>query len=302
MSISSRLYQRIRSEVPLAERNPVRGQWFNIRLQPDLFAGEQLNVGVAFVDHGGTVHTRITDDLSRLQCLYDSRVDLDEMGFIVDMVSALYDRAHIDDIHAKPCSPQIILGEPAYAAGASIQAILTDFFEETVSLRASSGADAVRKPRFQSSSNEAVREELFAWMKLNHAELARRIIPASPHFKVRTSLHNLNQEHSVELHLRAPGKAAGCIVSANCKTPHTAELRILQAAINLNTAIRHLEGERCGLFILRPDKSSGLPSHILARFDDLIDESVWKLRDAGVFVGVESEIPRLGQEVVTWAA
>ncbi|MCY1380446.1 hypothetical protein D9M69_682700 [compost metagenome] len=102
--------------------------------------------------------------------------------------------------------------------------------------------------------------------------------------------------------MRNPGRVAGSIVSANCKTPQTAELRILQAAINLNTAIRHLEGEKCGLFILRPDEDSGLPKQTLAKFDDLIDESVWKLRDAGVFVGVESTIPNLGEEIVSWAA
>ncbi len=302
MSTSARLYQKVKAAAPVTERNPIRGQWFNIRLQPDLFAGEQFNIGVGFVDQNGTVHSRFTDDLSRLHCFYDDRVDLEELGFLVDIAAAQYDRTSLDAILAKPFSPQIILGDRAYAAGSSIQGILADFFDETISLIAPIEEGKSRKPRFQSSSSEVVREEIFAWMRAHHNPLAQKIIPANPHFKVRTTDQSITQEHLVELHLRNPGRIAGSIVSANCKTPQTAELRILQAAMNLNTAIRHLEGEKCGLFILRPDDDSGLPKQTLAKFDDLIDESVWKLRDAGVFVGVESSVPSLGEEIVSWAA
>lgn len=302
MTNTARLYQKVKSSASSAERNAVRGQWFNIRVQPDLFSGEQFNVGVGFVDHNGTVHSRFTDDLSRLHCLYDDRVDLEEIGFLVDMAASQYDRSTFSDVAEKPFSPQILLGEMSYASGSSIQSILGDFFDETISLVAHKDDVKKRKGRFHSSSNEVVRDEVFTWMREHHQPVAQRIIPANPNFRIRTQDGNAAQEHLVELPLRTPGRVAGSIVSAFCKTPQTAELRILQAAINLNTAIRHLEGENCGLFILRPGDDSGLPRSILARFDDLIDESVWKLRDAGVFVGVETTIPRLGKEIVDWAA
>lgn len=302
MSATARLYQKVKSSTSKVERNPVRGQWFSIRLQPDLFAGEQLNVGVGFVDQHGMVHSQFTDDLSRLHCLYDDRVDLEEIGFLVDMAASQYDRAQFTQVADKKFSPQIVLGELSYASGPSIQSILGDFFNETVSLIAHTDEAKRRKPRFSSSSNEVVRDEVFSWIRTHHQPVAQQIIPANPNFRIRTHDEASSHEHVVELPLRAPGRAAGSIVSAFCKTPQTAELRILQAAITLNTAIRHLEGERCGLFILRPGDESGLPRSTLSRFDDLIDESVWKLRDAGVFVGVETSIPDLGREIVDWAA
>lgn len=302
MSNTARLYERVKSSAASTERNPVRGRWFNIRIQPDLFAGEQFNVGVGFVDEHGTVHSRFTDDLSRLQCFYDDRVDLEEIGFLVDMAAAQYDRSSFSKSADTPFSPQILLGELSYASGPSIQGILGDFFDETISLVPYTDEAKKRKPRFSSSSNESVREEVFNWMRTNHQLTARQIIPANPNFRIKIQDTSNTQEHIVELPLRAPGRVAGSIVSAYCKTPQTAELRILQAAITLNTAIRHLDGERCGMFILRPGDDSGLPRAILSRFDDLIDESVWKLRDAGVFVGVESSIPDLGAEIINWAA
>lgn len=302
MSMTARLHQRIKAATPQGEQALVNGRWFNIRLRPDLLAGEQINIGVGFVDQHGTVHGRLTDDISRLQCLYDDRVDLDELRFLIDLTASQYDRASFESIQRSPVSPQIILGDSAPAYGESIQDILRDFFDETVYLVTPRGETKKRQGRFQSSNNEAVRSDVFRWITEHHTSVARRIIPSSPRFIIRVEDNGTAQEHAVELPIRAPGRAAGSIVSAYCSTPQTAELRILQAAITLNTAIRHLRDEKCGLFILRPGDDSGLPASTLARFDDLIDESVWKLRDAGVFVGVESSVADLGAEIVSWVA
>ena len=280
----------------------MRGKWLNIRLKPDIFSGELFNIGVGFIDQSGTLHSQFTEDLSRLQCLFDDRIDLDEMGFLVDLASTQYDRAIFDEIKNASISPQILLGDPSYASGKSIGSILNQFYDQTISLRPFGEDSKTRRPRFASSSTESVRSEIFNWLRLQHPNLAKEIIPSNFQFVIQTSDGNTQQRHTVELPLRVPGRAAGTIVSANCKTAPTAELRILQAAMNINTAVRHLEGEDCGLFILRPGDNSALPRSTLDRFDDLIDESVWKLRDAGVYVGVEDTIEGLGKEIVDWAA
>jgi hypothetical protein len=302
MSSTARLYQHLTGTGKTAVRNPVRGKWLNIRLKPDVFSGELFNIGVGFIDQHGTIHSQFTEDLSRLQCLFDDRIDLDEMRFLVDLAAAQYDRTTFEQIKDNSISPQIILGETSYASGKSIASILDDFYDETVSLKAFGEEAKTRRPRFISSSNEFVRSEVFTWLREHHAMMANQIIPSNSQFVIQTSEGSSLQKHTVELPLRAPGRAAGSIVSAYCKTAQTAELRILQAAMNINTAVRHLQGETCGLFILRPGDDSALPRSTLDRFDDLIDESVWKLRDAGVHVGVEDSIPKLGKEIVEWAA
>jgi hypothetical protein len=305
MSSNSRLILNLSTgtgKTSAAIRNPVRGQWLNIRLKPDIFSGELFNIGVGFIDNNGTLHSQFTDDLSRLQCLFDDRIDLQEIGLLVDLAASQYDRATFDEVKDKTISPQIILGEPSYASGKTIGSILNQFYDETISLKPFGEDSKTRRPRFASSSTESVRSEVFNWLRLQHPLLAKEIIPSNSQFVIQTSDGGVQQRHTVELPLRAPGRAAGTIVSANCKTAPTAELRILQAAMNINTAVRHLEGEDCGLFILRPGDNSALPRSTLDRFDDLIDESVWKLRDAGVYVGVEDSIEGLGKEIVGWAA
>ncbi|MEE4463088.1 hypothetical protein V2S84_13445 [Azotobacter chroococcum] len=300
--MTARLHNRIKAASTAKEQPHVEGKWFNIRFCPDMLAGEQINIGVGFVDQHGTVHGRFTDDISRLQCLYDDRIDLDELRFLVDLTASQYDRASYSHILQSPVSPQIVIGEPSPASGEDIQGILRDFFNETVALASPRADGRKRSARFHSYSNEAVRGDVFRWIADHHSNIARRILPSSTRFTIRVNDHGTTQEHAVELPIRVPGRAAGSVVSAYCSAPQTAELRILQAAITLNTAIRHLRDERCGLFILRPGDNSGLPASTLARFDDMIDENVWKLRDAGVFVSVESSIANLGSEIVNWAA
>jgi hypothetical protein len=302
MSIASRLSTHIRqATADRSQQAQACGQWFNVRLQPDMLSGEQINIGVAFVDERGTVHTRFTQDVSGLRCLYGERIDLDEMDFLVRLAAENYDRRGLAQI--KRISPHLSLGTPTFAAGESASAVLDVFFHETVALGQHNLADKIKRAgRFSTTSTENVRHDVFAWLRQNRPPVAQRVIARDTRFKIRTDERGMTREHVVELPLRAEGKLAGSIVSAYMSSTEKAELRILQAGITLNTVVRHLRDEKCGLFIYRPGPESGLPLDVLNRFDDLIDENVWKLRDAGVYVGVESTIATLGHEIASWAA
>ncbi|MGE4534687.1 hypothetical protein [Halomonas sp.] len=303
MSIADRLLEQLQQDEPTTSPQLTRGQWFNIQLQPNLFASEQLNVGVGFVDQSGRLHTRVSDNLSRLRCLYDDRVDLEGMQMMVGLAADLFDREQYEPDMPGAISPQLSFSKPSYAAGASIEEILETFYEQTVSLVPPlQDKEGSRRTYFHGYSNLAARRELRQWMAKHHQALARRIFPNNPTFKIRAFDGGATQEHTVDLPLHQPGKLAGSIVSAYCSTEQTAELRLLQSAMTINTTKRHLEREKIGLFILRPGEESGLNRKVLRRFDDMIDENVWQLRDAGVHVGVECSVESLGREVAGWAA
>ncbi|AZM95854.1 DUF3037 domain-containing protein [Vreelandella venusta] len=303
MSIANRLLKNLQQNNDAPEVKLMRGRWFNIRLQPNLLAGEYLNVGVGFVDQTGRLHTRFTDNLSRLRCLYDDRVDIEDMQMLMGLAADQFDRERYESDMPKSISPQLSFSPPSYAAGASIDDILNTFFYQTVSLVPPlEEPETSKRPNFRGYTNAAVRKELFQWMFKHNQQIASRIFADNSTFKIRASDGGRSEEHSLDLPLRQPNKLAGSVVSAYCGLSQTAEIRLLQSAMSINTAKRHLDSEKIGLFVLRPDHASGLDKKTLGRFDDMIDENIWQLRDAGVHVGVEPSVERLGKEIAEWAA
>ncbi|MBS8267167.1 DUF3037 domain-containing protein [Halomonas litopenaei] len=303
MSIANRLLDQLGKHPPTEAPQLTRGRWFNIRLKPSLLAGEQVNVGVGFVDQTGRLHTRITDNVSRLRCLYDDKIDLEGIQMLVGLAADLFDREQYESDMPGSVSPQLSFSSPSYAAGTSIEEILDTFYEQTVSLVPPlQEKEDGKRAYFRGYTNAAARRDLQQWMARNHKVLARYIFPSSPTFKIRAFDGGATQEHTVDLPLHQPGKLAGSVVSAYCSTEQTAELRLLQSAMTINTTQRHLEQEKLGLFVLRPGEDSGLSRKVLMRFDDMIDANVWQLHDAGVHVGVECSVEALGRKVVDWAA
>ncbi|MDN3525667.1 hypothetical protein QWY79_10370 [Halomonas sabkhae] len=302
MSIANRLIDQLQQDEPVASPQITRGRWFNIQLQPNLFAGEKLNVGVGFVDQTGRLHTRVSNNLSRLRCLYDDRVDLEGIQMLVGLAGDLFDRELYEPDMPGAVSPQLSFSTPSYAAGTCVEEILETFYEQTVSLVPPLQEKDAKRTYFRGYTNRAARQSLQQWMTKNHQELASRIFPRDPAFKIRAVDGGATQEHTVDLPLHQPGKLAGSIISAYCSTEQTAQLRLLQSAMTINTTKRHLEKEKIGLFVLRPGEDSGLGRKVLRHFDEMIDENVWQLRDAGVHVGVECSVESLGREVAGWAA
>lgn len=302
MSIANQLLDQLQHDKPAANPQLTRGRWFNIQLKPNLFAGEQFNVGVGFVDQTGRLHTRLTDNLTRLGCLYDDRVDLEGIQMLVGLAADLFDREQYDPDMPGEVSPQLSFSTPSYAAGSSIEEILDTFYEQTVSLvPPRQEKEDTKQTYFRGYSNLAARRHLQLWMARHNKELSRRIFPSNTSFKIRAFDGGATQEHTVDLPLHQPGKLAGSIVSAYCSTEQTAELRLLQSAMTINTTKRHLEKEKIGMFVLRPGQDSGLSRKVLSRFDDMIDANVWQLHDAGVHVGVECSVESLGREIANWA-
>lgn len=111
----------------------LQGTWRNIRLIPDPGTGEILNVGVMFCDETGANHVRLLANFERLECLYGDRLDLEHLRFLFHVAQADWAKGSV------PCSPspQLVLSEPKYASGDSVDEILEDLYGDTVTLEPS---------------------------------------------------------------------------------------------------------------------------------------------------------------------
>lgn len=109
----------------------VHGQWFNIRFTPDLGTGERLNIGVGLIDVHGGIQTRMLSNFERLRRLYDGRVDLDGLHFLIETLDSYWrNKGHPS---TSPIA-NISFSDLKYASGSSVAEILDDLYTETVLL------------------------------------------------------------------------------------------------------------------------------------------------------------------------
>lgn len=104
-----------------------RGEWFTIRIKPDLATGERLNVGVALRVAGKT-HVKILPTVRPFQLLYGD-AGSENFGFLLDLL-----HLHFANGGVKSPSPHILFEEPKYAAGTDIAQTLDRLYDNSVTL------------------------------------------------------------------------------------------------------------------------------------------------------------------------
>lgn len=104
-----------------------RGEWFTIRIKPDLATGERLNVGVALRVAGQT-HVKILPTVRPFQLLYGDAGSAN-FGFLLELL-----RLHFANGGGKSPSPHLLFEEPKYAAGTDIAQTLDRLYDNTVTL------------------------------------------------------------------------------------------------------------------------------------------------------------------------
>ncbi|AZS50425.1 hypothetical protein DM558_06385 [Entomomonas moraniae] len=300
MTITNRIHEYTKS-LGIQHSNNIEGSWFNILLRPDIFTVDQVSIGVGFIDKNNTLHVKVANDLSKLKCFYGDNIDVNELQYLTEIIANEYDRINYNLAEKSIISPQISFSAPAYAAGDSVNTILENFYNRTIYFTGKK-QNTINKERFQGINNTQLRDEIYEWVMTQDKYLAKQIFPSDIHHKlVFTDSNGSTQENFVELAINSMNMS-GSIVSAYCKNPNSAELRILKAAIDINTTKIHYPNNKYGLFILRANEDSGISRDILNQLDDVIDENIWKLENAGVHIGSEESIAELGQNIIHWAA
>ena len=288
MSIASRLRQKISEQPRQPER--ISGHWRRISLCMDEDTEEFLNVGVLFA-HGEQVEVRMLDSFDRIKCLFDTRVDQNDLArLLVDIEATIHDLGA--DLPAQLGS-NIRLGEPFYASGTDAMSVVDEFFADVVTLgRPRQGA---REYEFRYQSTPKLRTSVFDMMKQRmHLQASRIIQEERFQLPLRTG-------HHIEIDVPLlSASASGTIVSAWYKSPLVVENNLLQASADLNLIRSNTDRREAAISVLVPDASSGLSRSEFSKLDSATRRQIERIRATGIEVLEANVSGELADMTVDW--
>ncbi|SEQ90489.1 Protein of unknown function [Azotobacter beijerinckii] len=286
MSIAARIRSKL-SEQPAQQ--PVTGQWRSISLCMDEDAGEFFNVGVLFA-HGQEVEVRMLDSFDRIKCLFDARLDHNDLARLLQDIESTI--LHIGPDLPDTLGSTIRLGQPLYASGATPESVVDEFFADVVTLaRPRPGA---REYSFRYQSTPKLRGNVFGLMKERMHMQASRIIQDS-RFELK-----LKSGHRIEMDVPLlSASAAGTVVSGWYKSPLVVENNLLQASADLNL-IRSNSDRAASISVLVPNKESGLTNREFNKLSCATQRQLDRIRISGLEVIEASSTPELAERTIEW--
>jgi len=285
MTILARMKQRVAAAtVPLR----VNGHWRSIQMCLDQDAGEYLNVGVVFA-HQDKVEVRMLDTFERVKCLYGNRVNIKDLThYLHDIEDFIFEsRKHLPDV----VSSNVRLGPSLFASGDSPEAVVSEFFDDVVTLgRPKSG---IKSDAFRYTSTPKLRDSLFQIMRQKMDMDASAIIQEA---RYRLRLKNGTLDVDVPL---LSSSAVGSVVSVWYKSPVVAEKNILQASSDLGLVTSNTD--RSGaLSILVPTEKSGMDRLEFKRVSDVIEKQLDRLERSGIEVIRAPSTDDLAAKTIAW--
>jgi hypothetical protein len=111
------------------------GQWHAITFQPDLSSPQSFVIGVGLTSEGRLTHFRVTHDLSKLKCIYESRFEGCEWDWLLMRLEKELYQAVSDRCEAfSSSSPQIHFSGGHFIADDNANSALNRTFERVVPL------------------------------------------------------------------------------------------------------------------------------------------------------------------------
>jgi len=289
MNIHARLRNKATSP-PVAQG--VNGQWFNIRLTPDLAAGERLNIGVGLIDEFGSIQTKMLNNFERLRCLYADRIDTSDLEFLSNVLENYWRN---DGRPATSPIANITFSELKYASGSDVSVILEDLYRETVALEPSPVAEKPSSSPSETIDDKKARELVFSAM-CQKAPFARaKILPDNPQWQIEPG-------KTLDMPIRGYRRFA-TLISAWYKSRETLEIHQLRAYANLDTAARTHPNDRGALFILRPPVGArGYDESQQQQIDNVIDMVGWRLKkNSNLNIEVGDSAETLSEQILAWS-
>ena len=284
------LYANLRLKASPSPVPAVKGHWFNIRFTPDLTDGETLNIGVGFVAEDRQVHAKLLSDFTCLHCLYGDRLDFDELQFLIDLLKQHWTYTGVPQ---SPPSSNIAFSVLKYAAGDSIEAILEELYQETVSLQPDSFAQRRANNNIRCIDTQAARVLVFEAM-VRKAPLSAAMLATNP-------IWSVDGNKRLDMPIRAHHRF-GTLISLWYQTTQTRELNTLRAQADLDAARRLFPDDVGGLFILRPPVGQpGYDQKQQQQINQVIEMTTWRLSMQHMRCEVEDDPDILAERVLRWS-
>jgi hypothetical protein len=287
MSNLARLRARL-SERP--SETIVKGQWRPISACLDEDAGEFLNVGVLFTYGSGKVEVRMLDAFDRIKCLYDNRIDFNDLSHLMhDIEDSIVNAGH--DLPDE-LSDTIRLGAPLFASGTSPEAVVDEFFDDVVTLGRPHSKQ--RSTAFRYRSSHKVREGLFDIMQQKMALEASSIIQEGRYLLKMQSGHRIE----VDVPLLSE-KSAGGVVSAWYKSPLVVENNLLQASADL-LLVTSNTSRKGALSVLTPGKDNGLSVREFNKHHEATYRQLDRIHKSGIDIIEANSTDELASKTIDW--
>lgn len=260
---------------------PPAGYATIIRVVPDLFTGEMLNVGIAITANNGRRYVKVIQSPGRLECFYGEAAD--------NLVELAQHAAEAFLAGEAPPSPNLAGTEPQPFFNLAPEDALNQFFRDQVT-----AAIPLRIPQEQHEplKTEAMRTEVYKIIRLRSEHMQQdRIIPQSPQAIINTA----KGPRTVHIPLQ-PENGAGGLESADYSA-QSVRLHLMDALLNIECAAEAKNLKKLGLFIARPHR---LPEKKAREIDNAIDYVVWRA-PRNCRVEVETDLEKLSDEIMDWA-
>lgn len=254
------------------------GRAFVLRVMPDMFAREWLNVGVCVVDKNGCRIVREIVAPGRLKCLYEP------IGakLILKMVRHAAEQIRGGGTIS---NPQLELIDVGAIYNVPVQDAIGSLFHDLVTVAAITKDEhaALQEQPTDTRTEDDWIKEIYAVLSLRHPFDIDKFIPAEKSFRVMT-----NRGHfDVPVHV-ASVKAMGRICVAN-ESPRTVERKLSGALLEMER-LAEQTGKKVALFIGRNDDS---------KLDEKIDY-IYNRKAAAVHLEVETSPEHLAENLEEW--
>ncbi|WP_213881236.1 DUF3037 domain-containing protein [Pseudomonas sp. dw_358] len=280
---------RLKERTAKAESRPrVEGHWQAVQMCLDQDTGEYLNVGVLF-SHQDQLEVRMLDVFDRVKCLYGKRVSVKDLNYYLNDVEEYIfaSRKNLPD----QISSNVRLSPKLYAAGESPESVVSDFFDDIVTLGKDKGAP--KNDAFRYTSTPKLRDSLFQIMR-QKMDLSASAIIKEERYRLRLK----NGTIDVDAPLLS-STAVGSVISVWYKSPVVAEKNILQASSDLGLVTSNTD--RAGsLSILVPTEKSGMDHLEFRRVSEVIEKQLDRLERSGIEVIRAPSTDELAAKTIDW--
>lgn len=262
MSIQSTLNRKIEEGFT----SNVAGKWQAIKFCPDIATDEWLNVGVYFQSNAGSRYVKMLDDFDRIKCLYDNRIAEDDLLILLEKMEEALRFGGADKLN-EIFYPYGQINELLFAAGDSVDSIVSNFYESVVTL----GRPRKNKlaERFRWVTTPSLRSAIFDHMRKENPMMASSVIQERPF--IVNFIAGVSLETSINL---VGPSALGHITSAYNKNPVVVANHIMQATHELNLAKNHTAARSTTLSVLAPGVDSGLSKSELKKVQEAIEKQL----------------------------
>lgn len=273
----------------LAPAENVQGSWFTARWQPDLAAGEFLNIGVGFVSSDGEFSLRLLQDFDRLHCLYDSK----NIEFHADLACRVVaELLYKDPTRRGQLTAGISIQDKGFAQGSDIDSIVDRLFDDVVTLGRPS-IEVERKQPFRAISRENAYSILRNYLKRPLALSFKEHVRDRPYRKISDDFGD------VELFLpfeRRGGVAS--LTSAAYSNEWRAKFQLYEGFKDVETALKNQLCDHAALFVVLPGE--GLPTETARALESKFDEFYAFVRRHEIRVESNTQLESLGDSIAEW--